>query len=109
VALPERTLSSPGQAVWGLRDADGSLASVAGIVRVEDAVAVRSMTTAPELRGRGYGSRLLRAALADGARDGARLALLYSSYAGAPFYAAAGFSELERWQMWSRPRWVLGR
>jgi hypothetical protein len=38
-----------------------------------------------------------------------RLALHYSSYVGLPFYRALGFEELEHWQLWSRPRWVLGR
>ena len=25
------------------------------------------------------------------------------------FYRSCGFVELETWQLWSRPRWVLGR
>jgi hypothetical protein len=52
---------------------------------------------------------LLNAVFADAERAGATLALHYSSYVGESVYRSVGYVELERWQMWSRPRWVLAR
>lgn len=109
VALPDSAASTPGQSVWGMHDADGTLVSCVAMIDVEDAIVTWSMSTPPAERRHGYGRRLLNAALDDAALRGVRLALHYSSYVGLPFYRALGFEELEHWQLWSRPRWVLGR
>lgn len=112
VALPDCAASGPPCSVWGVFDeADGeeSLSACAAFVRVEDAVVAWSVATLPSRRRRGHASLLMRAALAESAREGATTALVYASAAGAPLYSALGFDVLEQWQLWSRPRWVLGR
>jgi len=78
-------------------------------VRIEDSLAIWSMATAPDERRRGYGRDLVQAVLSDAAAQGATECLLHSSGEGEPLYYELGFEQLERWQMWSRPRWVLGR
>jgi GNAT superfamily N-acetyltransferase len=98
--------SIPGRTVWGLFD-DGRLAACLLAVRVEDAVVIWSMATDPGSRRRGFGRRLLDAALHGAAADGATDCLLHASAMGEPFYVAAGFETVERWEFWSRPRWVL--
>lgn len=108
-ALPPDAAAMPGQSVWGVLGEGGELVSCLAAVRVEEAVVIWSMATAPEARRHGHGARLLNAVLADAARSGARCSLLHASTDGEPFYRSAGFQELERWQLWSRPRWVLGR
>ncbi|WP_187369148.1 GNAT family N-acetyltransferase [Baekduia soli] len=108
-ALPETAADAPGRAVWGVFDDDGTLLSSAGTMVVEDVVAVWSMATAKAHRRRGHAARLLRGALAGARDEGARSCLLTASAVGVPFYRALGFTELESWQQWSRPRWVLGR
>jgi hypothetical protein len=39
---------------------------------------------------------------------GATGSLLHSSVAGEKLYGALGYSTVEYWQLWSRPRWVIG-
>jgi hypothetical protein len=51
----------------------------------------------------------MRAALAGAAGAGARGSLLHAAIDGEPFYLSLGYRTLEWWQLWSRPRWVLGR
>jgi GNAT superfamily N-acetyltransferase len=106
VALPDSSVSAKGQAVWGLFE-DEQLLSCAAFVRVEHAVIGWSVATPPRFRRRGHGARLLRGALAASKHEGATLALVYASAMGHPLYESLGFRELERWQLWSRPRWVL--
>ena len=106
VALPP---AGAGHGLWGAFDDRGRLCSCLALSRVQETVAVWSMATAADARGLGYGRAALQAALRSAADDGARRALLYASPAGEPFYRRVGFTEVERWQMWSRPRWVLGR
>lgn len=109
VALPDAALATPGQSVWGLRDTRGELVSCLGAVTVEEALVVWSMATARTHRREGHGSRLLRGVLADAWAAGASQALLQASPGAEAFYRSAGYATLERWQLWSRPRWVLGR
>ena len=109
VAIPPGIRDRAGMAVWGAHDATGRLVSCLAAVREQEAIAIWSMATAQQARGQGHGRRLLEATLAAAATDGATSSILYSSAAGEPFYRATGYRELERWQMWSRPRWVLGR
>ena len=109
VAIPRDAADRSGQSVWGAFDEANELVSCLVTVRAQESVAIWSMATETKVRGRGHGARALRAALAAAADDGGRFSLLYSSPEGEPFYRALGYRELERWQLWSRPRWVLGR
>jgi GNAT superfamily N-acetyltransferase len=109
VAIPGRAADALGLGIWGAFAPDGRLMSGLATVRVEEAVAIWSMATAADARGQGYGRRALGAALAAARREGALTSILYASQDGEPFYRRMGYVELERWQMWSRPRWVLGR
>jgi GNAT superfamily N-acetyltransferase len=108
VALPDASVSAEGQAVWGLFEG-AELLTCAAFVAVQEAIVGWSVATPPRLQRRGYAVRLLRAVLENSADQGATLSLVYSSAAGEPLYRTLGFRELERWQMWSRPRWVLAR
>lgn len=94
------------RALWGAFDGDRLVSSLIA-VRVEDALVIWSMATAQEGRRRGFGARLLGSVLADGEREGARICLLHASAAGEPFYLSMGFGVVERWDFWSRRRWVL--
>jgi GNAT superfamily N-acetyltransferase len=109
VALPAEAFDDPKVAVWGAFDTTGALVSTLILARVQDAVVPWSMATIEAARGAGHGSRLLGAALGGAAEEGAELALLQSSPTAIGFYRGCGFTELETWQIWSRPRWVLGR
>jgi GNAT superfamily N-acetyltransferase len=109
IALPERALADPAVAAWGSFDGAGTMLSTLILVRVERVVVPWSMATIEAARGTGRGSRLLAAALSQAAAGGAELALLQSSPTAIGFYRSCGFTELETWQIWSRPRWVLGR
>lgn len=109
VAFSDEALAEPGREAWGAFDDSGALVACLAAVRSEEAVCIWSMATAVRARRRGHGGRLLSAALAGAAAAGATRSLLHASPDGEPFYAAHGYVELERWQLWSRPRWVLGR
>jgi ribosomal protein S18 acetylase RimI-like enzyme len=110
VALPADASARPGQSVWGAFDDDGALVSCVTAVAVGPALAFWSLATAPGARRRGHGARLMNTVLVDGADAGLECSVLYtpSSEAGA-FYRSIGYRALEHWQLWSRPRWVLGR
>lgn len=109
VAISGAVRGLDGHSLWGAFDGFGRLASCLATVRVQDAVVVWSMATAPALRRRGFGAAVLRTALADAAARGVTVSLLSSSEDGEELYRALGYRELERWQQWSRPRWALGR
>jgi GNAT superfamily N-acetyltransferase len=109
VALPRDAAERAGQSVWGAFDDEDQLVSCLAAVRADEIVAIWSMATSATARGRGHGAAVLRVALAAAALEGARAALLYATPAGEPFYLAFGYRELERWQQWSRRRWVFGR
>jgi GNAT superfamily N-acetyltransferase len=108
-SLPAEALAAPGRRLWGSFDEARALTACLATVASEDAVVVWSMATSAAARGQGHGGRLLAHALADAAERGATLSLLHASEDGEPFYKAAGYWVLEYWQVWSRPRWVLGR
>lgn len=108
-AVPDETADAPGRSVWGRFTPDGVLVSTAATMIVEDVVAAWSVATPPAHRRQGHAAALLRGAFAGAWADGARRCLLSSSAEGEALYRAVGFEELERWQLWSRPRWVLSR
>jgi GNAT superfamily N-acetyltransferase len=110
LALPAPTSGAEiSHELWGAFDDAGELQSCLALVRVRETVAVWSMATAAAVQGQGYGRRALEAALIAATAAGAERVVLYASPAGEPFYRRLSFREAERWQMWSRPRWVLGR
>jgi GNAT superfamily N-acetyltransferase len=107
IAVPDTAAERDDVTVWGLFAEDRLVASVA--IVVEDGLAVIwSMATLPESQGRGYGRRLIEAALRGERENGATGSLLYSSVAGESLYRGLGYEVIEYFQMWSRPRWVLG-
>ncbi|MFL5864117.1 MAG: GNAT family N-acetyltransferase [Solirubrobacteraceae bacterium] len=109
VAFSGVSANRDGHALRGAFNRDGRLMSCLATARVGETVTVWSMATARQARGRGYGAAALRSALASAADKGATSSLLSSSAAGEPLYRRLGYRELERWQQWSRPRWVLAR
>jgi hypothetical protein len=104
--LPDTAISGDGLAVWALRDR-GEMVCCMGTARTDDAIVIWSMATPARARRRGHARRLLRGALTQIRTSGASVCLLSSSGIGEPFYASLGFTVVERWQMWSRPRWLL--
>jgi GNAT superfamily N-acetyltransferase len=107
IALPDEAVGSPVWGLWGL-EVDGGLVSVVTTTRVGDALGVWSMSTPARHQGHGYGRRLLDAVLAGLAADIGHV-LLYASPSGERLYRAMGFTTVEHWQQWSRPRWIPGR
>lgn len=106
-AAPDRALEDAGTAVWGLFDQD-RLVSCATTVVEDGWVALWSMATRPDSQGHGYGRRLLQTALRQEFDNGATGSLLHSSVAGEKLYRSLGYEVVEYWQLWSRPRWVIG-
>ncbi|HEY5303661.1 MAG TPA: GNAT family N-acetyltransferase [Acidimicrobiales bacterium] len=108
VAIPEDVFDTQGQNVWKLSVEREIRACVATVV-VGKSVMIWSMATLPQWQHRGYGRRLLTTALMQSAGQGVTESILYASPAGEPLYRSLGYQTTEYWQMWSRPRWVLGR
>jgi GNAT superfamily N-acetyltransferase len=110
VALPDSLDGrDPTQSAWAAYDSEECMCACLALVLVQDSAVVWSMATAADRRGEGHGRRALCAGLRALRVQGAVRSLLYASPAGDPFYRRIGYTEVERWQMWSRPRWVLGR
>lgn len=107
VALPDSIAEAQDKDLWGLY-VNGKLVSCVATMNVEGILAPWSMATPAGHRRRGYGRALLSAALHRRQAE-VNVALLSSSPDGLPFYEATGFVTLERWQLWSRRRWVIGR
>ena len=92
---------------WGLFDPD--LVSVAVTVEVTDDLYVGwALATAPEHQHRRYGSSLLRHIDDWFDRHGGLGSLHVATSAGSRLYAARDHATLEHWQLWSKPRWLLG-
>ncbi len=106
--LPDAISSSDNGDVWGL-DADGELKSIVVTSDFDDATVIWSMSTPPQHQRRGYGRRLINSVMARKRETGTQNVLLFSSPAGRTLYQSLGFEDIEHWQEWSRPRWVLGR
>lgn len=107
VALPDPRWWPPGSEVWLIEEA-GRPAAVTAAVRVGSGVAIWSTATLPDCQQRGYGRRLHQSVLAAALNSGADHSVLLSSQVGEPFYRSLGYQVVERWQQWSRPRWVGG-
>jgi GNAT superfamily N-acetyltransferase len=110
VALPDSLDGrDPARSAWAAYDSEQRICACLALVLVQDSAVVWSMATAADRRGEGHGRRALLAGLDALRAQGAVRSILYASPAGEPFYRRLGYVEVERWQMWSRPRWVLGR
>jgi GNAT superfamily N-acetyltransferase len=107
-AVPERAVEGGDMGVWGLFDGE-QLASCFTSVVEDGLLVVWSMATRREYQGQGYGRRLLEAVLSRQFDDGAAGSLLQSSTAGEKLYRDLGYTVVEHWQLWSRPRWVMAR
>jgi GNAT superfamily N-acetyltransferase len=107
-AVPLRAVEDPTLGVWGLFD-EGRMVSTFTGATEEGLVVVWSMATRRHAQGNGYGRRLLDAALRSQFEAGAEGSLLQSSAAGEKLYRGLGYAVVEYWQLWSRPRWVMGR
>jgi hypothetical protein len=107
-AVPDRAVESTDMGAWGLFEQGQLVAGVTTVIE-DGSVVVWSMATRPVSQKRGYGRRLLSSVLARQAGAGVAGSLLHSSVKGESLYRAAGYEVLEYWQLWSRPRWVLGR
>jgi GNAT superfamily N-acetyltransferase len=105
-AVPDRAVEEPDLGVWGLFE-DGALVSCFTGADQEGLLVVWSMATPPEHQGHGYGRHLLGTVLHRHLDAGGRGSLLQSSVAGHPLYRALGYTDVEHWQLWSRPRWVM--
>jgi GNAT superfamily N-acetyltransferase len=106
-AVPDRALTDADLGAWGLFDGDRLESCFTGSME-DGLLVVWSMATRTDRQGRGYGRRLLGAILDQQFEGGAISgSLLQSSIAGQKLYGALGYGELEHWQLWSRPRWVM--
>jgi ribosomal protein S18 acetylase RimI-like enzyme len=106
--FPDSIVDSDSTALWGV-DADGSLAAILASSTVGDVTVIWSMATLPRCQRQGYGRRLLGAVLPEVFASGTNTVLLSASTSGEALYRSVGFSVVEFWQQWSRPRWVPGR
>jgi GNAT superfamily N-acetyltransferase len=76
-----------------------SLGSVAA-----EGILIANVTTVPEVRGRGLGRAITLAAMREGARLGAKIAVLQSSAMGHSVYRKLGFEEFARYRsvVWTK-------
>jgi GNAT superfamily N-acetyltransferase len=107
-ALPDDAADGPGRSTWGIRAHDGTLASCWATMRVEDVVSGWSLATSPRHQRRGLAAQLLSTALRASRHEGACRYVGSATGRAEPIFRAVGCVELERWQIWSRPRWVIG-
>jgi GNAT superfamily N-acetyltransferase len=108
VAVPAAVVEDPTLGAWGLFDGD-RMVSVFTSATEDGLVVVWSMATRPQDQGKGYGRRLLATALRSRFEAGADGSLLQSSAEGERLYRGLGYEVVEYWQLWSRPRWMMGR
>ena len=108
IVFDDDALFRPDTKVYGLIE-DGELRCCSLTAWVDGAFSVGwALSTAPEHTRSGYGRRLIRASnyrrITDG---GPSRALLTATPAGEHLYLDEGYTTIEHWQTWSRPRWVL--
>jgi GNAT superfamily N-acetyltransferase len=81
---------------------DARPACCLGIWDADGDAHVQLVGTAPEARGRGLASRLLRLALIDARERGCATSTLQATAMGYPVYSRLGYRDLGRVQMWER-------
>jgi GNAT superfamily N-acetyltransferase len=105
-AVPDRLAGDDDMGAWGLFDGHQLASCFTGIV--EDGLfVVWSMATRRDRQGRGHGHRLLHTVLSGQFERGVHGSMLQSSVAGRKLYLGLGYAEVEHWQLWSRPRWIM--
>ncbi len=105
-AVPDQVVERDDMGAWGLFDGDTLTSCFTGVI--EDGLfVVWSMATRRESQGLGYGRRLLQTVLGRQFEDGVSGSLLQSSVVGRKLYRGLGYVDVEYWQLWSRPRWVM--
>ncbi|OBH04723.1 MULTISPECIES: GNAT family N-acetyltransferase [unclassified Mycobacterium] len=107
-AVPLAAVETPDLGVWGLFDDNRMVASFTAAT-VDGLVVVWSMVTGRHDQKKGYGRRLLATALRSRFEAGAEGSLLQSSARAEHLYLGLGYEVVEYWQLWSRPRWAMGR
>ena len=95
-------------ALW-VAEVEGRVVSCLIAVAVGPVATLWSMATETSFQGRGVGRRLLTSVIATLVEEGAESFTMLSSGVGLSLYESLGFTTLEHWQLWSRPRWALGR
>ena len=105
-AIPGRAVDAEDMGIWGVFDGEELASCFTGVV--EDGLfVVWSMATSRQCEGLGYGRRLLRTVLGQQFEQGLAGSLLQSSIVGKKLYLGLGYSVVEHWQLWSRPRWIM--
>jgi ribosomal protein S18 acetylase RimI-like enzyme len=97
--LEEASTSAVGKRWFGVRDSDGSVASLAALVVLEGVGYLDNVVTFPEARGRGYASAVTARAIAEARTSGAEHIWLLAEPADAPvlrLYERLGFREVGR-------------
>jgi len=92
---------SSGNAGFVALDAAGTVVAAAMSFSHDPMARIVWAGTIPTMRRRGFGSAVVSAAIAEGARAGARLTVLESSPSGEPFYRALGFRTITRYRVWT--------
>jgi ribosomal protein S18 acetylase RimI-like enzyme len=87
-----------------LARAGGRDVSTAAGFTIGDGVAIFSVATAPEDRGKGYGAAVTAEAVRDGFADGAEFAILQSSPIGESVYRRLGFRNVEQYLLYTVSR-----
>ena len=87
-----------------LARADGRDVSTAIGYTVGDGVAIFSVATPPDRRGKGYGAAVTAQAVQDGFDVGADFAVLQSSSLGESVYRRLGFREVDRYVLYTLSR-----
>src|SRR6266540_1796798 len=96
-----------GLAYYLARVGNADVSTAAGFT-IGDAVALFSVATPAEHRGRGYGAAITAHAAQEGFAAGADLAALQSSEIGESVYLRLGFREVETYVAYTRPPEVSG-
>jgi GNAT superfamily N-acetyltransferase len=108
IVYDDAALTRPDTRIYGLFE-EGELRCCSLTMWVEGEFSVGwALSTAPEHQRSGYGRRLIRASNHHRITSGGPTrALLTATRAGERLYRAEGYTTVEHWQTWSRPRWVL--
>jgi ribosomal protein S18 acetylase RimI-like enzyme len=97
--VSEAALVVPGTKLH-LGEVDGQPVTTSLSMTTGGATGVFNVATAPEHRGRGYGTAITAHAVSAGFDGGARFVWLQSSRAGHAIYERLGFRTLEHWSCW---------
>jgi GNAT superfamily N-acetyltransferase len=108
VVFDDAAGSRPDTWVYGLFE-DGELRCCSLSAWIDGAFSIGwALSTAPEHQRSGYGRRLMRATNHHrSTHGGPPRGLLTATRAGERLYREEGYTTVEHWQTWSRPRWVL--